>query len=97
MPFAVMNGINSDEWEIPVRKLRVEFIHLGEHRKGLVEAVLWHAFGDEAYDGFGIGGATDLLSDLVALPAEGGSFPVADYVGPELAAFAFAEPPACDD
>ena len=52
---------------------------------------------DEAYDDFGIGGATDLLSDLVALPAEGGSFPVADYVGPELAAYAYAEPPACDE
>ena len=39
----------------------------------------------------------DLLSELVALPAEGGLFPVADYVGPELAAFALAEPPACDE
>ena len=52
---------------------------------------------DEAYDDFGSGGAIDLLSELVALPAEGGLFPVADYVGPELAAYAFAEPPACDD
>ena len=32
---------------------------------------------------------------MVALPAEGGTFPVADYVGPELAAYANAEPPAC--
>ena len=52
---------------------------------------------DEAYDDFSSGGATDLLSELVALPAEGGLFPVANYVGPELAAFAFAEPPACDE
>ena len=52
---------------------------------------------DEAYDDFGSGGAIDFLSELVALPVEGGLFPVADYVGPELAAYAFAEPPACDD
>ena len=52
---------------------------------------------DEAYDDFGSGGAIDLLSELVALPAEGGLFPVADYVGRELAAYAFAEPPACDE
>ena len=52
---------------------------------------------DEAYDDFGIGGATDLMSELVALPAEGGSFPVADYVGPDLAAYAYAEQPACDE
>ena len=52
---------------------------------------------DEAYDDFSSGGATDLLSELVVLPAEGGLFPVADYVGPELAAFARAEPPACDE
>ena len=33
---------------------------------------------------------------MVALPADGGMFPVADYVGPELAAYAYAEPPACN-
>ena len=50
----------------------------------------------EAYDDFDVSGATDLISDLVALPADGGMFPVADYVGPELAAYAYAEPPACN-
>ena len=52
----------------------------------------------EAYDDFGFGGgATDLVSEMVALPTESGTFPVADYVGPDLAAYANAEPPACDE
>ena len=52
----------------------------------------------EAYDDFGFGGgATDLVSEMVALPTEGGTFPIADYVGPDLAAYANAEPPACDE
>ena len=50
----------------------------------------------EAYDDFDVSGAVDLVSDLVALPTEGGMFPVADYVEPELAAYAYAEPPACN-
>ena len=50
----------------------------------------------EACDDFDTCGATDLVSDLVALPADGGMFPVADYVGPELASYAYAEPPACN-
>ena len=50
----------------------------------------------EAYDDFDVSGAIDSVSDLVALPADGGMFPVADYVEPELAAYAYAEPPACN-
>ena len=50
----------------------------------------------EACDDFDTCGATDLVSDLVSLPADGGMFPVADYVEPELAAYAYAEPPACN-
>ena len=52
---------------------------------------------DEAYDDFDLGGATPLISDLVALPTNAGTFPVADYVGPDLAAYANAEPPACQE
>ena len=52
---------------------------------------------DDAYDIYTSGGATDLVSAMVALPTEGGQFPVADYVGPELAAYAFAQPPACNE
>ena len=52
---------------------------------------------DEAYDDFDLGGATPLLSDMVSLPAEAGTFPVADYVGSDLAAYANAEPPACKE
>ena len=51
----------------------------------------------EAYDDFNSGGPTNLISDMVALPTNGGKFPVADYVGPDLAAYAHAEPPACDE
>ena len=51
----------------------------------------------EAYDDFNSGGPTKLISDMVALPTNGGKFPVADYVGPDLAAYAHAEPPACDE
>ena len=50
----------------------------------------------EAYDDFNSGGPTNLISDMVALSTNGGKFPVADYVGPDLAAYAYAEPPACD-
>ena len=50
---------------------------------------------NEAYDDFDLGGATPLISDMVALPTEAGTFPVADYVGPDLAAYAHAEFPAC--
>ena len=42
-------------------------------------------------------GPTDLIADMVALPDHGGQFPVADFVGPELAAYANAEAPACDE
>ena len=52
---------------------------------------------DDTYDVYNSAGATDLVSDMVALPTEGGNFPVADYVGPELAAYAFAEHPACNE
>ena len=50
----------------------------------------------EAYDDFGFGGATELASEMVALQEEGGMFPVADYVGPELAGYARADPPTCN-
>ena len=52
---------------------------------------------DEAYDNFKICGPINLISDMVALPTDGGRFPVADYVGSDLAAYANAEPPACNE
>ena len=52
---------------------------------------------EENNDVFGLGGPTDLVADSVALPDHGGQFPVAEFVGPELAAYANAEPPACDE
>ena len=52
---------------------------------------------EETYDEFDLGGPTDLIADMVALPDHGGQFPVADFVGPELAAYANAEAPACDE
>ena len=51
----------------------------------------------EAHDECDLGGAAPLISDLVSLPTEAGAFPVAEYVGPELAAYAYADPPACQE
>ena len=45
---------------------------------------------DEAYDDVDLGVAPPLISDKVALPTDAGTFPVADYVNPELAAYAYA-------
>ena len=50
---------------------------------------------EEAYDDFDMGGATPLISDIVSLSTDAGTFPVADYVGPDLVAYAYAEQPAC--
>ena len=52
---------------------------------------------EEACDDTDLGGPTPLIADMVSLPTNAGTFPVVDYVGPELAAYARAEPPACKE
>ena len=52
---------------------------------------------EEAYDDLDLGGPTPLIADMVSLPTNAGTFPVVDYVGPELAAYARAESPACKE
>ena len=54
-----------------------------------------HEGEDEAYDDADLGGPTPLIADKVSLPTDAGTFPVVDYIGPELAAYAYAEPSAC--
>ena len=52
---------------------------------------------NDDYDGTTGGGPVSLEAALCSLPETGGGFPVCDYVGPELAAFARAEPAALED
>ena len=52
---------------------------------------------EEACADTDLGGPTPLIADMVSLPTNAGTFPVVDYVGPELAAYARAEPPACKE
>ena len=48
----------------------------------------------QAYDECGLGGATPLISYSMSPPAKAGTFPVADYIGTELAPYSYADPPA---
>ena len=52
---------------------------------------------NEGYDLVGEGAPVSIEASLLSLPERGGGFAVADYLGPELAAFARAEGPALED
>ena len=56
-----------------------------------------HAGAPEVYDVPPADGPVSIEAHLVSLPERGGTFPVCDYVGPELAAFGHAEPSALED
>ena len=52
---------------------------------------------NEGYGAAGGAGPCSIEASLLSLPARGGGFAAADYLGPSLAAFARAEEPALED
>ena len=64
---------------------------------GRIYSIEKQANDNEGYGAVGEAGPCAIQAPLLSLPARGGGFAVADYLGPDLAPFARAEEPALED